>query len=304
MVELYVPRQKFNKFESLFGTHIQLNNIDFSTGISIEALRKGDPNVLKWYEQLPDMDKYDLVISDNLPEILYRRHDAVLSGHFFWHDILNDNSIEYQQASKELLSQYNPVVIASDLFASNNVRNCVGYIPVGLYYSEKPNTKAVKGDALLITGGSTSVLREDLQLLVERFMREKPSQFEVIFVDIDLLPTKIDTETFVLPDWLKVATYDTKMYQRTRVAICRPGIGTVTDLLQHGGFPICVYESDNLEVKENANRLEDMGLGIAVGEVEEIEYGNRLFRNVRKTGTQQRRFILPNEILERLGISE
>lgn len=296
-VDLFAPQHKFKKFVDLFESHPHLKNINFSTGTTAESLRAGDPIATHWYERLPDMKNYDVVISDNLPEILYVRRDAVLSGHFFWHDVLDEIPKSYRRSSKELIERYKPIVIASELFASDAVRSCRGYIPVGLYFYGDQNRDAADGDALLVTGGSTPALRAELQTLVTSFFLEKPQGFSVVFVDTDLLPPESDTLSPALPSWIKEATYDTEMYKRTRVAICRPGIGTITDLLQHGGIPICVYEPDNREVAENARRLHEMDLGFNVVDVRKAwdwvprrSEGHRLPRYGKP-------FVLPEELL-------
>jgi len=299
VVDLFAPRAKFNRFVTLFGAVERLSNVDFSTGTSITALRQGDENAVLWHERLPQMESYHVVISDNLPEILHVRPDAVLSGHFFWHDALDGLPTQYFQSMESLLRKHNPLVIASELFASDRVQNCPRYTPVGLFFSEQPREDARNGDALLISGGTTPALQTELQALVKEIFINKPKDFNVVYVDSSLLPATVGVKAPEYPLWVRQATYDTEMYRRIRVAICRPGIGTITDLLQHGGFPICVYERGNREVKENARRVEAAGLGLAVGAVAQAIGVLRSHTLVQKTKVRATVVSLPDALLEK-----
>jgi len=268
VVDLFAPRAKFSRFVTLFGAVERLANVDFSTGTTTAALRQGGDYALRWYERLPEMKKYDVVISDNLLEVLHIRPDAVLSGHFFWHDVLSELPDDYITESIRLLRDHSPLIVSSELFAMDELRVCKNFKAVGLFGSKIATTQALDGDALLISGGSTPALRRELRLLVNSLIAKGPGPFVTVFVDQDLLPDlrpipiEVTSHRKEFPPWLKIANYEREMYNRTRCAICRPGIGTVTDLLQHGGRPYCVYERENGEVAHNACRLEEAGLGV------------------------------------------
>ena len=51
------------------------------------------------------------------------------------------------------------------------------------------------------------------------------------------------------------------MYQDVAAAICRPGIGTVTDCLLNSVRILAVSEPENLEVQNNGRILGELGLG-------------------------------------------
>lgn len=267
-VDLFAPASKFTKFARLFETHSLLGNVDFSTTTSVELLKQGADETLYWHRRLPDLTSYGLVLSDNLPEVLSLRPDTVLSGHFFWHDVLSKLPKEYVTWCHELVAAYEPPVIATELFASHAVRASARYIPVGLYARGAPSRQAMEGNALLVTGGTTSATRNVLRTIVRELAAQGPLGFDTVFVDRELIPEQATgphsqpgtSRGQSSPPWMKPATYDDTMYARTNCAICRPGIGTVTDLLQRGGRPLCVYEPENQEVRENAKRLEAAGV--------------------------------------------
>ena len=261
IVDLFAPKQKFEKFIPLFGSLHGLKNIDFSTRTSVRALGAGKLETLQWHRRLPCMAKYDVVISDNLPEILYIRPDAILSGHFFWHGAISYSIEAYQHQTKELLQHTNPIIVATDLFASNEVKSSKNYFPVGLYIQGKPKLATFKSGNLLISGGTTTAMHAELRRLTISLMKCGPHPFGNVFVDYSLLPEEIAENSEKLPRWMQIAKYNNVMYEQVTAAVCRPGIGTVTDLLQRGGRPFCVYEKNNNEVSHNAQTLEQEMVG-------------------------------------------
>jgi len=260
-VDLFAPREKYMKFSALFNPEPLLNNIAFATHTSPDGFIKGEPVTTRWHQRLPDMSGYDIVLSDNHPEILNVRTDAFISGHFFWHDAIEDVDASYREAASRLFMRLNPPVIGSKLFASRAIISLPRYKPVGLYSSDQPCIDGIDGRNLLISGGSTPVLRAALCELVKWIVDHGPEPFETIFVDPDILPSGKFNKKGALPGWIRMAEYSTGMYRSVTAAVCRPGIGTVTDLLQNGGRPFCVYENKNKELLNNAAALAAAGLG-------------------------------------------
>lgn len=258
-MDLLAPRRKYEIFATLFGRLDGLSNIDFATQTHLEQLKQLYPATVEWYKRLPSLEFYDLVLSDNLLEVLAIRPDAVLSGHFFWHDTLSDLPTIYCEKVDTWLRQYSPWVIATDLFASPLVKAQPKYYPVGLFIHHKPRPLALQGKALLVSGGSTSILAKRLTQMILTMAQMNPDGIECIYIDSNLLQACGLGKN--RPSWIQVATYDDAMYSQVTSAICRPGIGTVTDLLSHGGRPFCVYEPNNLEVMRNAKALKTFGVG-------------------------------------------
>ena len=54
------------------------------------------------------------------------------------------------------------------------------------------------------------------------------------------------------PGWFRKADYSIKMYSNIKAAICRPGLGVLTDLLTVGAKIYPIYENDNYEMLHNA----------------------------------------------------
>ena len=78
------------------------------------------------------------------------------------------------------------------------------------------------------------------------------------------------------------------MYQRIDIALCRPGIGTISDLLQYGCYPICFYEPENQEMQDNILCLKNSGLGSGIEILVTIDL---LLKEIASIGAQKNYFL-------------
>ena len=63
------------------------------------------------------------------------------------------------------------------------------------------------------------------------------------------------------PVWMKAATFNADMYKSLIAAICRPGVGTLTDCLWGGARVFCYFEAGNREMINNAEAVSKAGIG-------------------------------------------
>jgi hypothetical protein len=257
-----------------------VQDVVFATRTSPEALRRGDPEATRWEERLPDVSRYDRVVADTLPEALTVRPDAVIVAQFLWHDVIDGVDDAYRRRAEALLAGTAagaPTVIGSEPFAMPAVRALRGFRPVGLHTvrpsdpaeaaTERPGRPP--GLDLLIAGGTTPTLDGPLRALVAGLVARVergagtggPGPFRTVHVDRALLP---DGSTGVgRPDWLREAEHTPALYDALAVAVIRPGLGTLTELLARGVAINCVYEGGNAEVAHNAAVVARLG---AVGQ--------------------------------------
>jgi UDP-N-acetylglucosamine:LPS N-acetylglucosamine transferase len=78
--------------------------------------------------------------------------------------------------------------------------------------------------------------------------------FDVVHIDQPLIPANA-------PDWMVPADFSSDMYSRLQVAICRPGLGTVSEALSAGTRIFSLYESGNAELVFNGETLVRAGIG-------------------------------------------
>lgn len=256
---LLAPLKKVRRIKEVIPYVRDVECIDFSMGTSANLFYEDLHSIIAWLDRLPSLSIFDKVICDNLPEILSIRSDAVLSAQFFWHDVIINCSLEYLEFSKQLLNDYKPKVFGCEIFSTDSIRQQPGFIPVGLYknpvlQSLCHSTSFQDKTDLLITGGSTDIARESVNKIVNTFLRSNIGDYSKIYTDKQSIPKNN-------PEWLKEADFTPEMFCRLKRAICRPGLGILTDLITVGIKPEVFHEAENLEMVNNTKRLIDNKMG-------------------------------------------
>ena len=252
-VTLFASRDSVERLQRAVPSIAGLTVSDLSTRTTPERFMKGLPRVIEWLDRLPDLDGFDTVICDNLPEILARRPHAIISAQFFWHDVIEGASREYAEYCEELLERHKPTVIGCEPFAMDAVRRQPAFQPVGLYQipelvAAAKATPMEKRTDLLVTGGTTPAVRHQLREVIHDRLQNGPGEYRLVHVDPELLPENA-------PDWMVRADFSISMYCRLKTAVCRPGLGVVTDVLTVGSRLISVVEEGNREMRHNAEVL-------------------------------------------------
>lgn len=252
-VTLFAPRASVERVQRAMPYTNGLSVQDFMTRTTPSCIRQGLTEAVEWLERVPNLDNFENVICDNLPEILKLRPDAIILGQFFWHDVIKGAAIEYADYCEQLLALNKPEVIGCELFAMEAVRKQPGFRGVGLYknpelVSTADATPLECRTDLLVTGGSTSTVRDKLILEVDSLIKSGNMPYGRVHVDPKLIPPNP-------PDWMTPANFSASMYCSLKDAVCRPGLGVVTDLLTVGVIPRAVFEQGNAEMEFNAKVL-------------------------------------------------
>lgn len=244
---LFAEKQKILKLINLKQIK-SLSVYEFKSKTSMKNLINGE--AYNWEKKLPNLDIFEIIISDNLPDILDIRKDTILSGSFFWHDTLENINKKIKKKHMSLISKYNPTIVSSNLFTNTSMKKYQNIIHVGLFklnnYILKKNRKRSKKD-LLISIGLGGNLNNDFTIkLINYLIANKPSfRFENLWVE-----PKIYKKS--MPKFVKKADYSNKMFSTLKLAIVRPGIGTVTELIYNKVPIFCVHEKDNKEMIFNS----------------------------------------------------
>lgn len=256
LVTIFAPLTAVERLQRAVPSVAGLNVYDFATHTSPERIRLGLRESVEWLDNLPALDNFDSVICDNLPELLKIRPDAMLSANFFWHDVIVGAADDYIQFCENLLSLHKPIIIGCDQFAMEHVRNQVNFRSVALY--KVPELVAAAADVtsdqrtdLLVTGGTTPAVHKQLQEIVQKLLDTGPKTYIHVHVDSELMPSNP-------PPWMSIACFSPAMYCRIKTAICRPGLGVISDLLTVGAEIIPVFEIQNKEMSHNAKILESI----------------------------------------------
>ena len=231
-----------------------LQLVDFRTHTSAAGYRDNAPETLRWIDRLPDVGSFDAVVCDNLPEILELRPGAILSGNFFWHDVLPDVPEDYRAGCRALLEKTKPRMIGSEIFAMPEPSETTAFTGVGLFaYGERVHKG---GEGLLIAsglGGEAELKAQEMVGLLSR--GDQPAGFDRVYVDASLLPDDA-------PTWMRRASFTPQMYASLKAVVCRPGQGTLTDCYQYSDArTFAFYETGNREMTHVAGRLATLGIG-------------------------------------------
>jgi len=260
-VTIFAPLNNVNTL-SQGDNNRKIKLVDFNSHTSAASWVSGDSQ--NWYKLLPDISEFDIVVCDNLIEILKIRHDAWLSGSFFWHEALIKFPEKLKKESQSLLLKFRPRMISSTIFSSEKLKNFTNLYEVGIYSDSKknlsPSVNFSKNDVLIACGKSGS-LEKKTEDFIKKISKEKHTIFNTVWVEPNLIPKNP-------PYWMKKATFTNKMYQSLIGSVIRPGVGTITDSLLAQSKVFLYYELDNLEMKENSNLLESQGLGVNSHKVE------------------------------------
>lgn len=252
-VTVFAPKVAHEKLASTIPCLKAVRVVDFSTETRRLSLRSEVKSSLAWTTRLSNIDSFDRVYCDNLPEILMVRPDATIMAQFFWHEVLSGVSSEYVEFCCSLLSAHNPEILGCQIFSMDHVRTHPGFRPVHMV--ENPHlVSALLAQQervqtnLLITGGSTDAADSKFRQIVACAINVGSIGDSTVFVDPRLLPKNP-------PAWMQPARFDVEMYLSLNAAICRPGLGVVTDLITSGVVPKPLYEAGNLEMVHNAGVL-------------------------------------------------
>ena len=107
-----------------------------------------------WTKSSPNLDSYDIVVSDNLIEVLEFRSDTILSGSFFWHEALPSIPLYKKNKAIRLIKKYRPKMIATKLFASDYLEEYTHISYVGIYSHTIPvfNNELNRNNILIACG--------------------------------------------------------------------------------------------------------------------------------------------------------
>jgi len=252
-VTLFAPIKSVNKLtESI--EEKRLSIIDFCTDTSIENLL--DYNSTSWIKKLPNLSQYDIVVSDNLPEILYLRADAWISGSFLWHESLINFPKEEKQRINHLIKDSKARLISSEILTPSYMHQFENLHKVGLYSGSlrSKNCSPVAKKDLLISIGLGGNLEFEIKKFIEKISISKVVPYDTIWIEPRICPSN-------RPDWIKPATYSRNMYLSIVSAIIRPGVGTISDCLYNYCKVFMFYEKGNMEMNSNANLLHKLELG-------------------------------------------
>jgi hypothetical protein len=229
----------------------------FLTGTTADQLLAGVPASCRWEERLPDLSRFDRVVSDNLAEVLALRPDAVLMGSFLWHLALPGAHPAFRERAGALLERHRPLLLGTAPFVSKAAQAVTRFRDIGLVVAPgvAPRRDSAKTTgSLLVASGKGGGVEAQVRELLEGLAQGARPAFDVVYAEPECLPSRV-------PDWMRRADFSPAMYQSLVSAVIRPGMGTLTDALVAGARLYCFAEDGNVEMADNLAAVETLGVG-------------------------------------------
>lgn len=229
----------------------------FRTETTASSLVSGSAQSCRWDARLPDLSYFDRVVSDNLVEVLAVRPDAVLMGSFLWHQALPRSDAQFRDRADRLLERHRPLLLGTAPFVSKAAKSATRFQDVGFFVppgiSPAFDTPKAKG-SLLIASGRGGGSEGEVSAMLEAISKGPRPSFDLVHVEPSCMPIGA-------PQWMKPADFSPEMYASVTAAVIRPGMGTVTDALAVGARLYCFAEEDNVEMSDNLDAIELLGVG-------------------------------------------
>lgn len=247
----------------------------------------------RWLSKLACLSDYRLVISDNLPEILSIRPDAILSGNFLWHEVVNTTSTIYTEEMSSLVRKNKPRMINYGMFSMVNGSGYIDKIRARIPQPHYGPYRPIKRGLLIACGtggGAESRFREFLDYSLS-ILRE--AQIRPIFVEPKLMKSSYSPI-------FEPATFSRAMYRQVSCAIIRPGFGTISDCIHHSIriFPLC--EESNFEMEHNSSVVQALGIGQVSKLLDSLV--EEVVRYLNSSGAQKDHYRIVKKLQEDQGI--
>lgn len=247
-VEMHLDKKKKHEFDMY-----KCKEFNYNCGT-----RVGQQLSDNWYKQnkiYGENFKYDVAISDNIIPVL-QGVDAkikILSGHFVWEKILNVESREITKALEQVINDKGVLKIASGAFASNYIKESDNYIAAKIYGKYTGYVQSRK-EMVLISNGTAMAKNENMIKLISHIEKSKQCKLENIYVDFHTARyySQVTGKDLRV---CKMVNYDQDLLERVKIALIRPGIGTVSECLLNNVKLIGIYDKDDHEMKENKASL-------------------------------------------------
>ncbi len=204
-----------------------------------------------WYKKIEQKIKrlnLDILISDNLPEIVFLKNKSIIISNFFWHEIFNIKN-EKLKKTLNLINKKKVKIFRNRIFKNHKNFSNIGFI--GNMVNKYPKYK--KG--LLISFGSEDQINNSISNDLKKIIYDKNRKIP-IFLDPNYFKPKYKKLN------VRLATYNQSMFDKIKYAIIKPGFGSLYDCLKNQIIIFCysnkVY---NKEFKINSKAMKKNNLG-------------------------------------------
>lgn len=189
----------------------------------------------------------DAIISDNIHQFTKLDKNIFIYANFFWEKIYNP------QKKIELNLKKNDRIFSNYIFKSKYIKT--SKLIKTPFFENQKKIKKNKTKILISFGTARFFLDKNQILLLKKNLASFFFKNYEFYLD-PIVYDKIDKKKNI-----SKAKYDQKMYDNTRYAIIKPGMGTVEECLKNNIEIISFTKNLNLEFKEIAKTLSKQKIG-------------------------------------------
>ena len=216
---------------------------------NIEKILKRKNKFQNIYLTIPNLKRYDLIISDNIVEVAQDYDNLIIICNFLWAYILDD--LEYHLKVVKLLQRKNLIIIQNYLFGMPFPKIKKKINKVAFFEFNRNNFITNKEKSILISLGNTVDSTIDVTKIINELISHNVFK-------IYLEPRYYKTN---MPKNVVKFDYSSTSYSKIEIAIIRPGLGTLNNCFKHN-ILILTLKSTNKEMKYNSKILVNLKLGM------------------------------------------
>ena len=210
---------------------------------------------VNWYREIDKKKFYniDLLISDNLPEITLLNKNVFIYANFFWHEIFRKQNNFFKNLKKIIIKQKTKII---SHYLVGHIKSFKKHVyRIGFIGKYKKNNN-LKKRGILISIGTSNIGYKSITKDLYRTIANKKFRKYKFYVD-----KKLIVNQKLLPSNIKIADFSKNMYKQIKVALIKPGFGTIHDCLERGIPIISFLAGKNKEFSFNARILKKNNIG-------------------------------------------
>lgn len=263
-IDLHLNLKKISKIR----ISRKINKINFQHGRVKHIIYN-----LKWSKKYENSNKYNFIISDNLPEVIKFNSVIFIYANFFWHDILNINHLNHFKKINNHLQNKRIPIFGNYMF--QKIDKKFKTKKIGFIGKFKGKQKKNKKNILVSLGTADISIKTEKKIL---------NDLKIFFKKVDLKNYNffIDKKYFLklksIFKNIQVAKYDAISLSKMSFAIIKPGFGIITDCLKFGIPMISIKYKFNNEFVYNSKILSSYKLLITTGNLSFIEKKIKLLK--------------------------
>ena len=268
-VFLIIDKNKEKKFQ--IKTKVKLIHKSLRKNISVQKKYSLEKKLLLSFKN------YDLILSDNLVEPIFKNNQTMLICNFFWHDVIKNQKLK-NKFLKEIKAK-KIKLFRNYLFEYKSYKGSISKPFFGKFNNKYKGSKK----NILISFGTAEMKRKNV-IINYILSAIKKINLPKIYLDKDIynfLLQKIQNNK--LTKKVAIAKYDQKMFDDISVAIVKPGLGIIRDCLSNSINMVIPTIRFNNEFLNNSKILHNNKLGVLTKTFEEgLEYSVNFIKNNQK----------------------